>query len=274
MLSHSLVGGIFAILCAEIGLNGSDLCILSAYIFSMKYVQKILASVMLFVLFDRGLGQQEIFMENYREAIQKYIMTGAGEGWHHCDILSDNPSHNSLPQMTMDLDTVETLDVKSAFKYSHCLLIHYEVRSMETLSNLLEFCQEAKDIIRLALLVKLRPALTPEIAASLSNVSFFVAVESENGHVSFLCPIVGRIKPIFQHEMCNQSYLDHKNKVLRIGLLGIPPEFIVGRSGFDGTTIKLMDMMAEKLDFVPKVKLAPSFDGAINQVCCLLNNQY
>ena len=240
----------------------------------MKHVQKILLSVMLFVLFDRGLGQHETFMENYREAIQKYIMTGHGEGWQHCDILSDSPSYNSVPQITMDLETVETLDVKSAFKYSHCLLIHYEIRSMETLTNLLEFCQEAKNTIRLALWVKLQPALTPEIATSLSNVSFFIAVESENGHISFLCPNVGRIKPIFQHEMCNQSYLDYKNKILRIGLLGIPPEFIVGRSGLDGTTIKLMDMMAEKLHFLPEVKLAPSFDGAINQVCCLLDNQY
>ena len=32
----------------------------------------------------------------YSDAIERYIMTGYGEGWKHCDLLSVGPSKNRL----------------------------------------------------------------------------------------------------------------------------------------------------------------------------------
>ena len=100
--------------------------------------------VVLFVLLEKALGQQEgTFIAKYRDAIQKYIMTGHEEGWQHCDILSENPSYMGVPQISIKLEKIKTLNIKSAFENSHCLLVNYDVSSNTSLSTILEFGLEA-----------------------------------------------------------------------------------------------------------------------------------
>ena len=252
----------------------------------------ILMPVVLFVLVDKALGQQEgIFIAKHRDAIQKYIMTGHEEGWQHCDILSENPSYMGVPQISIKLEKIKTLNIKSAFENSHCLLVNYDISSNASLSTILEFGLEAIEHVRLAVVIKMHSGLTLEAiehvrlavlikmnadnfahrATNISNLPYLVAAESENGMEQFHCPTVGEIKPCLRYEMCYPTYLNHKNKALRIGLLGVPPDLVFTSTGVDGTNIRLIKTMAERLEFIPEIKFATSFIGAIYQVCQVLD---
>ena len=230
--------------------------------------------VVLFVLLDKALGQQEgTFIAKYRNAIQKYIMTGHEEGWQHCDILSENPSYMGVPQISIKLEKIKTLNIKSAFENSHCLLVNYDISSNASLSSILEFGLEAINHVRLALVIKMRSGITLETASNTSKLPYLVAAETENGMEQFLCPIVGEINPQLGNEMCTPSYLDYKRKVLRIGLYGLPPDVIrIPKSThFVGATPLLIKMMAERLKFIPDIKRPGTWNGAENQVCKLLD---
>ena len=101
-------------------------------------------------LLNTALGQQSIFFAKYKDAIQKYIMTGHEDGWRHCDILSANPSDGGLPQISMTLDNIRNLDIRLAFENTQCLLITYDVSSRASLLALLEFGWNAINHVRLA----------------------------------------------------------------------------------------------------------------------------
>ena len=60
---------------------------------------------------------QGMFLGKYRTQIQNYIMTGHGGGWQDCDILSANtfPAEGT-PQISLDLDKINELNIKSAFR--------------------------------------------------------------------------------------------------------------------------------------------------------------
>ena len=90
----------------------------------MKPLMNILIPVVILMFLDKALGQQNRhFMEKYKEAIQKLLMTGNEEGWDHCDILSANPYYNGVPQISMDLEKIKMLNVKkSCFYLYHSLL--------------------------------------------------------------------------------------------------------------------------------------------------------
>ena len=228
--------------------------------------------VVMVLLLDKALGQQEnIFMAKYKDAIQEYIMIGHEEGWQQCDILSSNPSHDGVPQLSMDLETINKLNIKAAFKYSHCLLVNYGVSSEASLSTLLEFGLKAMNHVRLALVIKMSSGITLETATNTSSLPYLVVAESDSGMEQFLCPVVGGIKPRLGNEMCNPTYLDYKCKALRVGLLGVPPDLILTSTGVEGTNTRLIKMLAEKLKFMPNIKFARSFKLAENQVCKVLD---
>ena len=232
----------------------------------------ILMPVVLFVLVDKALGQQEgIFIAKHRDAIQKYIMTGHEEGWQHCDILSGNPSYMDVPQISIKLEEIKTLNIKSAFENSHCLLVNYDVSSNTSLSTILEFGLEAIKHVRLAVVIKMHSGFTLDRATNISNLPYLVAAESENGMEKFHCPTIGGIKPPLRYDMCYPTYLNHKNIALRIGLLGIPPDLVFTSTGVDGTNIRLIKTMAERLEFIPEIKFATSFIGATDQVLQVLD---
>ena len=61
---------------------------------------------------DRRAAERILFDE-YKEAIQNYIMTGHEKGWMQCDILSDGISfepgrqmHETTPYISMDMGKV------------------------------------------------------------------------------------------------------------------------------------------------------------------------
>ena len=219
-------------------------------------------------LLNTALGQQQsIFVAKYKDAIQKYIMTGHEDGWRHCDILSASPSDGGLPQISMTLDNICNLDIRLALKNTQCLLVTYDVSSRASLLALLEFGWKAINHVRLAFLLKLHSGITLDMANGTSNLPFLVAAELGHGTEQFLCPIVGQVKPRLEEIMCNVSYMDYKNKVLRMSLMGLPPDFVATRRGhIDGVNMRLIKMIAGRLNFTPEITISSSFMAAANQV--------
>ena len=95
----------------------------------------------------------------------------------------------------------------------------------------------------------------------------------QDGKEQFLCPVVGEVKPRLRQEMCRKSYIDYKGKTLRIGLMGVLPDFVMTcAGGIEGTNIGLIKMLAKGLRFTPDIILAASFNAASNQVSTLKHN--
>ena len=228
----------------------------------------ILPPVGMAVLSDMEVGQQKhTFMKKYMNAIQEYIMTGHEKGWHHCDVLSSNPTSENAPEISMNLDKIQTLNIKSAFKNSHCLLVHYDASSESSLSTLIEFGWNTINYVRLALVIEMHSSITLQMVKNTSNLPFLVAAVSEYGKEQFLCPMVGEMSPRIENEMCNPSNLDYKNKALHIGLMGLPPDFIRFPDGeIEGVNIRMMRMISERLKFTPKISITDSHLAALKLV--------
>ena len=237
----------------------------------MKLAISILLFYRILLPSERVYGQ---ILTKYKDQIQNYMMTGYESRWHHCDMLSANSFfYEDSPQITMDLDKIQTLNLKSTFAYSTCLLVHYDVSSKASLSALLEFGWKAINHVRLALLLHMTSGITLEMATNSSNLPYLVAAQLQDGKEQFLCPVVGEVHPRLGQQMCRKSYLHYKNKILRIGLMGILPDFVMTSTGsIDGTNIKLIKMLVERLRFTPDIILAPSFNAASNQVSTLRKN--
>ena len=199
-------------------------------------------------------------------------MTGYEKGWPHCDILSEQGySDEGVPQMTMDLNETKTLNLGTALKASHCLLVTYNVGSMASLSVLLEFGWAAIRYVRLALVIKMASGVTLEKAAHISRLPFLVAAESDQGKEQFLCPVVGEVEPRLEDKMCKPSYASYKSKAIKIPVFGIPPWRVPSNkglfgTGFDGTNLRFLKMLSERLNFSPVVTIAPH-RSAQEQVC-------
>ena len=209
----------------------------------------------------------------HKEGIQNYMMTGYGNKWEHCDRLSDNSYYSdNEPQITMNLEEMQTVNLKAAFAYSTCLLVHYDVSSRATLSALFEFGWKAINHVRLAMVVTMRSGVTLEMANNTSNLPFLVAAQLDDGKEQFLCPVVGEVKPHFGRSMCKQSFINYKNKKIRYGLVGYAPDVAIpkffgnGKITLDGTTPSLLKMLAEKLTFYPIFDWTPSYYALFNKV--------
>ena len=211
----------------------------------------------------------------HKEAIQNYMMAGYESKWQHCDRLSDNSYYSeNEPQITMNLDEIRTLNLKAAFAYSTCLLVHYEVSSRASLSALFEFGRKAINHVRLAIVMTTRSGITLEMANDTSNLPYLVGAQLDNGKEQFLCPVVGEVKPHFGQSMCKKSFITYKNRKIRYGLIGIPPDVVFtkrydGRYDeitIDGTSARLMKMLAEKLKLNPIFTWSPSYHGLFNMV--------
>ena len=217
------------------------------------------------LLFNGIAGQQ--FLEKYKTVIQTYMMTGEENGWgKHCDILSAGiHPHESIPQFAMSLDKINLLNFK--YSSSKCLLVTYDVTSKADLLALLEFGWAAIDHVRLALVVKLQSGVTLDMAKNTSKLPYLVAAESSQGKEQFLCPVVGDFEPRLEEEMCKLSYVSYTNKKVRIGLVGVPPEFVfTSDGGIEGTTIRLIKMLADRLRFMPEYIITHSYNAAERMV--------
>ena len=130
----------------------------------------IIASGILFLAVG-GHGKQEApFLHKYRRAIQEYIMSGQESGWQNCDVLSAGTEpHGGDPQIRMGLDSIQSLDMESAFNSSHCLLVSYHVNTNQSLSALLKFGWAAILHVRLALVLQMGPGMNLQMATNTST---------------------------------------------------------------------------------------------------------
>ena len=101
------------------------------------------------------------------------------------------------------------------------------------------------------------------------RLPFLVAAELEKSRQQqFLCPVVGESVPRLERGMCSPSYVSHRGKTLRMGIMGIPPYFLLGPDGdIMGTNIMLTHYFAQRLDFEPELVPVNSYNAAEDLVC-------
>lgn len=169
-----------------------------------------------------------MFMMKYMVAIQDYIMSGYGNGWKHCDIISANNMgsqlYGDIPHVRSDIKNLKTIDIDATLSSSHCLLAMYEVDSLQTLALLIEFGWRAIQHKRFALFIKMSQGLSLQNAIDTKKLPFLVAAQLKNGKEQFICPAIGEVNS--QEFMCDKSYVSLNGKMLHIGIVGIGPYFV------------------------------------------------
>ena len=236
----------------------------------MKLIRAFLLTLGALLLSNVTFGAEtRMFLDRYKDKIQEYIMTGHEKGWKNCDILSASTSpHDREPHFPMDLEYIKALDVKTAFTSSSCLLVSYDVEGNESLSTLLDFGWSSIQFVRLALVMKMNSGTNLNMIRNTTKLPFLIAAELEQGKEQFLCPVLGKIAPVLEQEMCDLSHVSYQGKQLRISHIGLPPQFIFDPSSgtVDGTTIRMMRILEDKLDFTAEIIVPNSIDGAIAMV--------
>ena len=205
------------------------------------------------------------FLQQHRGNVQDFIMVGHGKGWTQCDILSSNSVGDNAPHILMNFVEFQKLDMRSALSSCHCLLATYHIESQERLSEIMQFGWEVTKHKRIALILSMAKGITLEMATDTDKLPFLVAAQLESGEKQFLCPVIGKIKPLMQSDMCDISYVSYKYKKLKIGLLGVPPHLIFD-GGIDGTDVRLIKVLAEKLKFQPDVVFPRTYAQGENMV--------
>ena len=156
--------------------------------------------------------------------IQDYIMTGHGNGWKNCDLMSYNfkeAGFNEVtPQFVITLDKLLTIDLGFLMSSTNCLLVLYQVDNLQNLASVIMFGWKAIKYKRVALILKLGSDLILDQAINVTKLPFPIAAETANGEEQFICPFIGEETPIFQKHMCKRQYVSMKNKILRIGMVG------------------------------------------------------
>ena len=200
-------------------------------------------------------------------------MAGYGDGWSHCDVMSAGPPHTEAlfhglsPQFVIDFAMLNKLDMNSMLSFSHCLLAAYHIKNKEDLSDILQFGRTVFRRKRIALILSLDKGVTLNMATDIAKIPFLVAAELEGGGGQFFCPIVGSPEPILQDSMCNKMYTSYQYKKLRVGIFGgIPYMFPIKGNGIDGTDVRMIKLLAEKLKFWPDVNIPRTFIHGANMV--------
>ena len=231
-------------------------------------LQGSLKLLVILLLSSSTIGK-DVFLDKYSKAIQDFIIIGyEGGGSSHCDILSDESSNNEkAPQMSMGLKQMKTLNMKSSFASAHCLLVNYNVRKNEDLSTLLEIGQSAINHIRLALILKISSGISLAMPdRNYTNLPFMIAAAFDDNKEEFLCPVLGEDKPRLQESMCETSFSHYEGKLLRMGIVGINPYFMVTENGIDGTDMRLIQLLEKSLNFRAEVIPMNSFSEAVSMV--------
>ena len=115
---------------------------------------------------------------------------------------------------------------------------------------------------RITLIITAGSNINLDIFTNSTNLPFMVAVQFDDGETKFLCPVVGDDKSHVDPFMCKLSYVSYKYKSLKIGIIGIEPYFVPIKSGLDGTDIRLLKMLSERLSFTPEIVIPSSFLAA------------
>ena len=78
---------------------------------------------------------------------------------------------------------------------------------------------------------------------------------------------MGEDKPRLQNVMCDLPYTSYKNKMLRVGIVGVRPYFAFEEQKIDGVDVKLLKFLAEKKSFLPKIIIPKTFVASLDAVC-------
>ena len=223
--------------------------------------------ILVFSRTSQGYGHKlHKFLEEHRIQIQNYIMAGYGGGWEHCDVLSLDPLGVDAPQFIMGFETFSRLDIRSALSSSHCLLAAYHIESRESLSAIIKFGWKVIQHKRIALILSMGNGATQGITTDTEKLPFLIAAKLQGGQNQFICPIIGEAEPLLQGQMCDISYTSYRYKKLRVGIIGIQPYFFKTKNGIDGTDVRLLSLLAEKLNFVPDVVVPRTYKQGANMV--------
>ena len=225
-----------------------------------------------------GTNGQELsnFLARHEISLENFIMTGFGEGWRHCDILSATSIQDlgisARPQIVLELEKLLTLDLSPLLSSPSCILVSYHVNGNQSLASLIKLGWENIQRKRIALVLKMGSGITLDMEADTEKLPFVVAAQLENGKEQFLCPVVGENKPYLSQNICAQSYASYKNKVLRVGMMGRPPFFKPGQTGVDGIDFRLLNYLAAELEFIPKLTHPNGWDDSLKLVCICASN--
>ena len=183
--------------------------------------QALLISLTVIQCVTHTYGQHsDIFLAKHRNAIEAYIMTGYGDGWKHCDLLSVGSTYQSPPGDTanfqMDSKTLGTFDISSSFSSSYCLIVRIRVNDTRTLAAIIEFGWTAIQHKRLGMVMTLENNMTLEGLKNISKLPFVIAAQFNNDKEKFLCPVVGKLDPVVKSFMCPQSFTGYKGKYIRV----------------------------------------------------------
>ena len=108
------------------------------------YLHLLIAMFGFFVASGQDMGLLGTFLAKHSDAIERYIMTGYGESWKHCDLLSVGTSHSILSgdsaNLHVDIKTLKTLDIATAaLSSSYCLLVISNVMDKAALYSIVRF---------------------------------------------------------------------------------------------------------------------------------------
>ena len=188
-----------------------------------------------FSLTDMTSAQKHMsFISKHQQSIDSYIMDGYGyRNGRKCDVLSDNPqeedSMEGRAQYVMNLNRIVHFDFSSNIVSLHCLLVSIEVNNNESLAALVNFGWRVVEHKRVAIMMKMSSSMTLNMLKNITKLPFLVAAELQDGREQFLCPVVGKSEPYLQHSMCDHAYTSPKNKVIRVGIVGVPP-YLYGKT--------------------------------------------
>lgn len=206
------------------------------------------------------------FLAKYSDAIERYIMTGYGESWKHCDLLSvGEPFQQRLSDdsanLHMDVNTFETFDA-AALSSSYCLLIVSNVKDTTTLYSMIGFGWKAIQHKRIGMVVNLGNNMTLEGLKNTTKLPFIIASKLGNAKEQFLCPVVGRLEPVLKSVMCDQSFTDYKGKHIRVSLYPyITPYATLDKLGRPtGVDIQFLELLQDKMAFKANSIISSPFD--------------
>ena len=224
------------------------------------------------ILLPVGTDGQELsnFLARHEMSLENFIMTGFGEGWRHCDVFTETSiQHTDLarPQIVLKLENLLNLDLSPLLSSSTCILVSYHVFGNQSLASLIKLGWENLERKRIALVLKMGSGISLDMAADTKKLPFVVAAQLESGQEQFLCPVLGETKPRLSQNMCAQSYASYKNKVLRVGMTGRTPFFKSGQTGVDGVDIRLLNYLAAKFEFIPKLIHPYGWGDSLKLVC-------
>ena len=206
------------------------------------------------------------FFAEHKVGVQHYIMVGHGKGWLNCDILSLSPHESDATQFLMDFETFDKLDLSLMLSSSHCLLAAFTIETKVDLSAIIQYGWRVIRHKRIALILSMGKGITLDMAQNTAKLPFLIASVLEGGQKQFLCPIVGRKEPHMQDYMCEKSYASYKYKKLKVGIFGPKPYIFSTKNGIDGTDVRLLKLLSQKLKFVPELMIPMSFRHGSNLV--------